>query len=85
MFAYETNISLFTCKSLIEQMGGNITVQTKLGHGTSFSLNFKTVSKVVSQEIGENLWKKCKEKDVDNPLMPGFLDQRRNSHVFIVK
>lgn len=48
MFAYETNIGLFTCKSLIEQMGGNITVQTKLGHGTSFSLNFKTVSKVIS-------------------------------------
>ena len=26
MFIYEHNIGLFTCKSLIEQMGGNITV-----------------------------------------------------------
>ena len=31
MFTYENNIGLYSCKSLIEQMGGNITVQTKIG------------------------------------------------------
>ena len=79
------NTGLYNCKSLIEQMGGNITVETKQGKGTCFSCNFKTVSKVNSQEIEKNLRKKCKNEEIDNPLMPGFLDQRPNSHVFLVK
>lgn len=47
-FNFEENTGLYNCKSLIEQMGGNITVETKLGQGTCFSCNFKTVSKVNS-------------------------------------
>jgi K+-sensing histidine kinase KdpD len=74
LFNFE-NTSLYNCKLLIEQMGGNITVDTKLGHGTSYSINFKTVSKVNTNEIGQNLHKKCKQNgEIDNPLMPGFLD-----------
>jgi hypothetical protein len=61
LFNYE-NRGLYNCKQLIEQMGGNITIENKVGHGTSYSINFKTVCRVKIEDPGKNLHSKYKKK-----------------------
>lgn len=35
-------LGLSICKNLIEQMGGTVSVESELGLGTTFTINFKT-------------------------------------------
>jgi nitrogen-specific signal transduction histidine kinase len=37
-----TGLGLSICKSLVEQMGGSVTVESELGHGTTFIVCLKT-------------------------------------------
>jgi K+-sensing histidine kinase KdpD len=71
---HQENYGLYNCKSLIEQMGGNITIENKLGSGTSYSINFKTVCRVNKENFGRNLHSRCKNKQSENPFLVGFLD-----------
>ena len=41
-----TGLGLSICKKIIEQMGGKVEVESKLGVGTSFIINMKTRCKV---------------------------------------
>ena len=37
-----TGLGLSICKQIIEQMGGNVTVSSKLGQGAEFKIKLKT-------------------------------------------
>ena len=41
-----TGLGLSICKSLIELMGGKVTVESELGKSTSFVIEIKTKSRV---------------------------------------
>ena len=79
------NMGLYTSKLLLDQIGGSLTVESKLKFGTSFTLNFSAVSQVISQDIGENLLDQCKQVLVFHPFEPEFLKWKSDSHVFMVK
>jgi len=38
-------LGLSICKSIIEQMGGSVTVQSKKGEGTKFTVSLRTVTR----------------------------------------
>ena len=42
MNKYGIGLGLSICKNLIEQMGGKVSVSSKLNKGTIFTINFKT-------------------------------------------
>ena len=48
-----TGLGLSICKNIIEQMGGNVNVKSKLGKGTTFSVAVKTKCIPVQTEILE--------------------------------
>ena len=39
-------LGLSICKSLIERMAGSVKVESELGHGTTFTINFRTSFKI---------------------------------------
>ena len=43
-------LGLSICKNLIEQMVGHVTVESKLGEGTTFTINFKTICNCDGEE-----------------------------------
>ncbi len=47
-------LGLSICKSIVQNMGGNITVESKLGFGTSFNLFFDTVSYFKDESSAED-------------------------------
>jgi signal transduction histidine kinase len=47
-------LGLSICKSIIEQMGGSVEVESILGKGSSFNLTFKTMCGIKSQEDMQN-------------------------------
>jgi len=51
-----TGLGLSICKNLIEQMGGDVKVESVLGHGTKFkfSVQVKAVDMVANTYLNEN-------------------------------
>lgn len=84
LFNY-SNKGLFTCKSIIEKMKANVTVEAKAGEGTCYSINYRTVCKETEVDIGYNLWKKCVYNEAYNSLNNIFLEYDWYTHVFLVK
>ena len=41
-----TGLGLSICKKIIEQMGGSVSVESKVGVGTTFYINIKTQCKM---------------------------------------
>lgn len=39
-------LGLSICKSIIEQMGGRVIVESQLGFGSTFSMTFKTMCRI---------------------------------------
>ena len=37
-----TGLGLSICKQIVEKMGGNVTVSSKLGHGAEFKIKLST-------------------------------------------
>ena len=37
-----TGLGLSICKQIVEKMGGNVTVKSKLGHGAEFKIKLNT-------------------------------------------
>ena len=50
-----TGLGLSICKKIIEQMGGSVTVESKVGQGTEFIINIKTHCKRKKFEIEEGV------------------------------
>lgn len=50
-----TGLGLSISKQIIEQMGGSVTVESKLKEGTKFIINFKTKCKSKDVEINKNV------------------------------
>ena len=48
-----TGLGLSICKQIIEQMGGSVSVESELGHGSSFHINFKTKFQMDSEFVGD--------------------------------
>jgi len=46
-----TGLGLSICKKIIEQMGGNVEVESKVGVGSSFIINIKTKCKYVQTQF----------------------------------
>jgi signal transduction histidine kinase len=46
-----TGLGLSICKSLIELMGGSVSVESQVGVGTSFIIHFKTKCKVKHRPV----------------------------------
>lgn len=44
-----TGLGLSICKKLIEQMGGEVKVDSILGHGTTFSVEITTKSRLLQK------------------------------------
>ena len=49
--AQGTGLGLSICKQIIEKMGGNVKVESKVGEGSKFIINIKTKCKVVSDGL----------------------------------
>lgn len=48
-----TGLGLSICKKIIEQMGGNVKVESKVGVGSKFIINIKTKCKYMTANITE--------------------------------
>ena len=46
-----TGLGLSICKKIIEQMGGNVEVESKVGVGSAFIINIKTKCKFVQTQF----------------------------------
>ena len=57
-----TGLGLSICKKIAEQMGGSVSVKSKMGVGTSFNINLKTKCKVEKIKLYplKNIQKTCK-------------------------
>ncbi len=49
-----TGLGLFICKSIIEEHGGYIWVQTRAGHGANFSFRLPTKTRLAGQRPKRN-------------------------------
>jgi two-component system, NarL family, sensor histidine kinase BarA len=50
-----TGLGLSICKSLIELMGGSVSVESELGKGTTFIVSLKTKCKLPQQQGGSKI------------------------------
>jgi uridine kinase len=81
--AQGTGLGLSICKKIVEQMGGSVDVQSKIGVGTSFNIILKTKCKV----------RNIKQKPIENGPKPNThlqknydeFNQGMESFVFIQK
>ena len=48
-----TGLGLSICKKIIEQMGGNVEVESKVGVGSKFIINIKTKCKYVKAKVND--------------------------------